>query len=238
MTKTGMFNFDDLVTVIRQVHEHLLAHAGKAVNMSLTLRNWAIGCYVREYEQKGSDRAQYGKALLQKLSAALLENAGIRYHPRELRRCREFYTAYPMIGGTLSPGFEQMLPSTIRQAFTADSRQATSPIRETMPPELRVPSECLVKSLSFSHFAELLPIQDPLKRTFYEVECIQGNWSVRQLKRQIASLYFERSALSRDKETLAGMDNQLFVSKYQLELPGKDDIQRFLEERIREVGGG
>ena len=46
---------------------------------------------------------------------------------------------------------------------------------------------------------------EPPKRAFYEAECIRGNWSVRQLKRQIASLYFERSGLSRDKAKLAAM---------------------------------
>jgi predicted nuclease of restriction endonuclease-like (RecB) superfamily len=53
--------------------------------------------------------------------------------------------------------------------------------------------------------AELIIIEDPLKRAFYEIECIRGHWSVRALKRQIATLYFERSGLSKDKEKLAAM---------------------------------
>ena len=48
----------------------------------------------------------------------------------------------------------------------------------------------------------LSEIQDPLKRAFYEHELIQGCWSTRQLDRQISTLYYERSALSRDKEAL------------------------------------
>uniref|UniRef100_UPI00359FDA2C DUF1016 N-terminal domain-containing protein n=1 Tax=Methanospirillum sp. TaxID=45200 RepID=UPI00359FDA2C len=58
-------------------------------------------------------------------------------------------------------------------------------------------------NLSFSHFILLMPIDDTLKRRFYEVECVRGNWSVRELKRQIESLYFERSALSKDKKALS-----------------------------------
>jgi predicted nuclease of restriction endonuclease-like (RecB) superfamily len=50
-----------------------------------------------------------------------------------------------------------------------------------------------------------LEIDDPLKRAFYEVESIQGNWSVRELRRQVCSLYFERSGLSRDKAGLSGI---------------------------------
>jgi predicted nuclease of restriction endonuclease-like (RecB) superfamily len=45
--------------------------------------------------------------------------------------------------------------------------------------------------LSFTHLAELITVEDPLKRAFYEIECIRGHWSVRALKRQIATLYFE-----------------------------------------------
>ena len=199
-------DFDSLVVAIQQVHEHCAAEAGKAVNASLTWRNWAIGCYIREYEQKGADRAQYGKDLLSRVSEELREQGSVSYHPRELRRCREFYVAYPQIGGTLSSGFDAILPRAARDSASPKSAGATPPgIRGTLSPELQTPAERLIKSLSFSHFAELIPIDDPAKRAFFEVECIRGNWSVRELKRQIGSLYFERSALSQHKESLAAL---------------------------------
>ena len=71
------------------------------------------------------------------------------------------------------------------------------------PPKRESINPVLLKRLSFSHFVELIKINDPLKRQFYETECMQGIWSVRELKRQIASQYYERSALSTDKEGLA-----------------------------------
>ena len=61
----------------------------------------------------------------------------------------------------------------------------------------------LVSKLSFTHLSLLLPIEDPLKRRFYEVECIKGTWSVRELKRQIDTLYYERSGISRKPEMLS-----------------------------------
>ncbi len=73
----------------------------------------------------------------------------------------------------------------------------------TLSPELAIPPQRLVQSLSFSHFAELVTVSEPLKRRFYEVECLRGNWSVRKLKRQVASPYYERSGLSTDKNKLA-----------------------------------
>jgi predicted nuclease of restriction endonuclease-like (RecB) superfamily len=63
----------------------------------------------------------------------------------------------------------------------------------------------LLSHLSFSHIVELIKIDDELKRAFYELECAKGVWSVRELKRQIESLYFERSGLSKDKEKLSAM---------------------------------
>ena len=81
-------------------------------------------------------------------------------------------------------------------------------IRETLTPELGAPGQVLLSQLSFTHLEQLIAIEDPLKRAFYEIECIRGNWSVRDLKRQLATLYFERSGLSKDKEKLAAMVQQ------------------------------
>jgi len=66
---------------------------------------------------------------------------------------------------------------------------------ESATPKLEVPGKKLIEKLSFTHLAELIKIEDNLKRTFYEIECIKGCWSVRELKRQISSLYYERSGL-------------------------------------------
>lgn len=72
--------------------------------------------------------------------------------------------------------------------------------RESLSP---VSGETLVKQLSFSHIAELIQQESLEKRAFYEAECIRGTWSVRELRRQIASLLYERSELSIDKQKLA-----------------------------------
>ncbi len=187
------FSFDDLVHTIQQVHDKLAGEAAKAVNVSLTLRNWMIGFYIREYELDGSDRATYGEQLLEKLAYQLQKTGIKRVETRELRRYRQFYLAYPQMRETLNPEFTAMLPALDR----------AKPKRETVTPELATSGITLIEKLSFSHLAELLKLDDKSKRAFYEIECMCGNWSVRELKRQIASLYYERSGLSRDKEKLA-----------------------------------
>lgn len=62
--------------------------------------------------------------------------------------------------------------------------------------------------LSWSHYCELLQISDADKRSFYEKECVNSNWSVRELKRQIDTSYFERLLLSKgdaNKETVLSL---------------------------------
>ena len=110
MNKRNELNFDSLISAIRQVHEHLAAQAGKAVNISLTLRNWLVGCYIREYEQNGSDRAYYGEKLLERLAESLKEQGLERMEPRELRRYRQFYQVYPQIRETVTPKLHNLLP--------------------------------------------------------------------------------------------------------------------------------
>ena len=67
---------------------------------------------------------------------------------------------------------------------------------------MQIPPEQLVQQLSYSHLELIVDLDDDLKRAFYTIESIRGNWSVRELKRQIGSLYYERSGLSTNKEKL------------------------------------
>jgi hypothetical protein len=95
--------FEDLVRSIREVDRDLVALAKRAVNVNATLQNWAIGCYIVEYEQRGGDRASYGDRLLTGLSERLVQDNVSRAEERELRRYRLFYQTYPQIREALSP---------------------------------------------------------------------------------------------------------------------------------------
>jgi predicted nuclease of restriction endonuclease-like (RecB) superfamily len=204
--KKDIMTFDHLVESIRQVHAHLAAQAGKAVNISLTLRNWAFGFYIREYEQNGADRAEYGEALLDALSERLTQSGLDGVAARSLRLYRQFYSIYPQIRRTVSAKSSfHSLSDSIWQTLSAKSGELSrrNEISGTVSQKLGMPAEELAKKLSFSHFAELIAIDDELKRAFYEVEALRGNWSVRELKRQINSLYYERSGLSKDKQKLS-----------------------------------
>jgi hypothetical protein len=198
-------SFDSLVSTIVHLHQQTKDVATKAVNVALTMRNWLIGCRIVEFEQQGNDRAAYGEKLLPAL-AERLSAAGLkRVDVRELRRFRLLYEVYPQIRESLTP---ELVASLGVGALQAPLKALPMPKRETPSPETQIGetvSPELIRCLSFSHLAELIELADTTQRRFYEVESIRGNWSVRELRRQIASLYYERSGLSKDKAELSAI---------------------------------
>ena len=190
-------SFEQLVAAIGQIHAELAAQASRAVNTSLTLRNWLIGCYIAEYELNGSDRAAYGDKVLSALAGRLHDVSNC--NRRQLYDYLRFYRTYPQIVQTLSAQLRPLLPlSKLDQSEKVPTPSA----------QLEFPSDTLLSHLSYSMFKLLVGLNDATKRSFYEVESIQGNWSVRELKRQIHTLYYERSGLSRDKQKLSKLAHQ------------------------------
>jgi len=210
-------NFEELVNSIYQTHCFLQENAIKAINYNLTVRNWLIGYYIVEYEQGGQDRAKYGETLLEEL-AKILKNRGLKgLHRRALNTCRIFYQVYPQIWLTLSAKLQNtdfqsnMLPLT---AFSEKS-QTLSGFLEVpeekniwltasakLENDMTLPAELLLSRLSYSHFIELIRIEDDLQRLFYEVETIKNNWNIRELRRAIDTSLAFRTAMSTNKEAI------------------------------------
>lgn len=182
-------DFAALVDAIRQVHQQSAATAGRAVNVALTLRNWLIGAYIHHYELHGQDRARYGEGLFSALAERLGSLGVPNCNKSRLYRYRDFFIVYPQIVAALSPQFRKLLPKDT-------ARRTLRKVASSSP----LSGQEIVNSLSYSHIELLLELDDPLRRAFYEVECMRGNWSVRELRRQVSTLYFERSGLSKDKK--------------------------------------
>ncbi len=68
--------------------------------------------------------------------------------------------------------------------------------------------QTLSAKLSWSHYVELLKIDDPIERSFYLKECEQENWGVRELRRQMRSMLFQRLALSKDKKEVLRLSEE------------------------------
>ena len=92
-------DFNSLVGRINSVQDALQAQAAHAVNLSLTARNWLIGYYIVEFEQKGEDRAKYGENLLKKLAQSL-NRRGLG--ERRLYEYRLVYQIYPQLGDVIA----------------------------------------------------------------------------------------------------------------------------------------
>jgi hypothetical protein len=92
-----------LVRMITEIHHQLVGRATKAVNVSLTLRNWLIGLSIQNYDLEGKDRAAYGDRLFSKLAGDLTSRGISNCSRRQLYRYRDFYLAYLHIVGSLPP---------------------------------------------------------------------------------------------------------------------------------------
>lgn len=202
--------FDKLVDRIIVVDDSLRQQAAHAVNCLLTSRNWLIGCYIVEFEQNGADRAQYGEQLLKKL-AKRIDRKGMEW--RRLYEYRTFYNVYPQLKEEILSylrGQRQNIPNDRNlQSLTAISYMLENDDYIILRPLVAISRESwmvapsrLFHCISYSSLQILSEIRDSLKRSFYEHELIQYCWSKRQLDHQISSLYYERSALSRNKEAL------------------------------------
>ena len=189
--------FEILAERVKDVHNATSSIAKGAVNQLLTIRNWAIGCYIVEYEQEGCDRAKYGARLLQNLADEL----SIKGLDRQLlNACRMFYVKYPQICATVSHKLQGI--DYFPENLVVIKKKIREAICETVSRKFETPPELLVTRLSFSHIKEIMTIDDPMERSFYELECIKGTWSVRELRRQIDTKLYFRSGISKKPELL------------------------------------
>lgn len=172
-----------------------------AISINTTVKNtyWNVGRYIVEFEQKGASRAKYGSSLLTKLSQMLRLRVGRGYSRPNLNNMRKFYLMYPI-------------------CQTSDK-------------------------LSWSHICELITVDDPLEREFYEKECVACNWDVRSLHRQMESGLFLRLAASKDKQGILQLAREgqtvqkpqdVVKSTYTLEFLGLEDqySESELEQRL------
>lgn len=223
-----MENFKILTTSIEVVHTQLQSQACKSVNNLLTIRNWIIGNYIVEFEQNGQNRAKYGSNLLSDLARSL-KIKGLT--APELSRCRQFYNCYPTILGSVSQELRLLIPQNIFGSVIQKLTQESNEVGKSGS----VSVDLLIERLSFSHFVELIKIGDILKRTFYELECIKGIWSVRELKRQIGSLYYERSGLSNKPEKLSELTQKHIIPSKSTDIIKNIYAFDFLDLKVKDV---
>ncbi len=171
--------------VVRLIRESRQA-SSRVVNALMTTTYWLIGYHIVEYEQKGKRRAGYGEELLRRMAADLTTRCGRGFSLSNLKQFRQFYLAYPhALKGRTTSG--------LLGAGATGKGQTPSGLSAETPARLPLP---------WSSYARLLSVRNEKARSFYEAEALRSGWSVRQLDRQINSMFYERTALSRDKAAM------------------------------------
>lgn len=187
-TNTETERIDALFERISSLIEQSRAIVYRSVNAAEVKTRYEVGRYIFEDEQQG-ERAAYGKNILKNLSSRLIEKYGKDWSYDTLKRCRFFYQAYEnaVIGAT-------PLPLLGEKAETVDNKEIPNSCNDNAP--IRLPRF----TLQWSHYLVLMRIENIEARSFYEIECMQQQWSVEELRRQVGSSLYERLALSRNKD--------------------------------------
>ena len=237
-------NFDSLVHTIHSVQDALQEQAAHAVNLALTARNWLIGYYIVEFEQRGEDRAEYGEQLLKKLETSIKKKGMTERRFREFRR---LYIVYPQLGSevakylvSLPIGFRNLLNNSVKEIRQTSAKSQIPAIRRTsaelvVAEDWMLPAEMLFNRISYSNLSLISQIDDPVKRSFYEIENIKGCWSNRELDRQISSSFFERSGLSKNKAALSAMVKQEAVKLTPVDILHEPVTLEFLGFKSKET---
>ena len=173
--------------------------AFQVVNTLLLDTYWKIGQDIVEFEQGGNAKSEYGSSLLEHLSKDLSLRFGKGFSVSNISRFRQFYLSYP-IYATLSHKLDS-------------SDKELAPYK---PDDLI--GATVSHQLTWSHYLELLKIDDPLERSFYEKQCVHDNWSVRELKRQKETALFLRLATGKNKEEV------LRLAKHGLQVQTAEDL--------------
>lgn len=210
-------SFDELTKIIRDTHDAAQTTAVKAINRMQTMRNWLYGYYIIEFEQHGKDRAEYGTQLLKRLEERV-NRKGLT--ETLFKNSRKFYRLYPQmvenIIGVISPTVSDKLLESKDASVLCDTQMTENEHVEKSPTVsdgFRTTGQMIISRLSFSHIVEIMTVDDPLARFFYEQECIKCTWSVRELRRQISTNLYVRTGISSNPEkmlslpSLQGHDN-------------------------------
>jgi len=189
--------YEDLLGNVAHLLEHARRASARAVNALVTATYWEIGRRIVQFEQGGKARAEYGEALVDRLSADLTARFGRGFSVRNVWQMRAFYLAWP---NPQTPSAESGAAGILQTVSAESANRAIiqnpsgeSTLLATLARAFRLPWSAYVRLLSLKHEEA---------RRFYEAEALRGGWSVRQLGRQIQSQFYERTALSRNKAAM------------------------------------
>jgi predicted nuclease of restriction endonuclease-like (RecB) superfamily len=192
---------------IRELIAGARTTVARGVDLVQVHTNFEIGRRIVQEEQRGKDRAAYGKEVIKALADRLTGEFGKGFSTSNLAYMRTFYLLYedrsPIFQTVTGKSGPAQIGQSVTGQFDAPSKSQTVSgqlaIFQTLSGILGSPPPRPF-TLSWSHYVFLIGVDNPNERSFYEIEATKQNWTLRQLKRQFDSGLYERLALSRDKE--------------------------------------
>ena len=169
--------YDAMFLGVVELLERARRTSARAVNTIMTVTYWEAGRRIVEYEQGGVAKAEYGASLITRVSLDLTARFGRGFSKRNVEQMRLFYLTWPIAQMTSA----QFKESTLAKCSTASS---------------------ISFPLPWSQYVRLMSVKTTEARSFYETESLRGGWTGPQLDRQISTLFYERTALSRNKAAM------------------------------------
>ncbi len=185
--------YEDTCTIIEDTRQY----AYRAVNISLTIRNWLLGKRIAKDELDGADRAEYGKGIIKVLAKDLSAKYGKGLDFSSLYQYIRFYRLFPEILDAVSP------KSRITNA------KHTREILDAVSPTIERVTAVRTQLLPWTHYRELIRVENAEARKWYEQEALREMWSTRTLHRNIGSQYYFRLLQSAHKEKVADEMHEL-----------------------------
>lgn len=179
--------YDDFLKEIIELFEKARHISVRAVNSVMTAFYWDVGRRIVLREQGGKEKADYGKQIIDNLARDMTARYGRGFGKRNVFQMRALYLNYQTISQTAS---------------TKLGSGKTKPKVQTLSAQFDLVELASHFPLPWSHYVKLLAVKSDDARAFYEAEALRGGWTVRQLDRQINSLFYERTALSRNKAAM------------------------------------
>ena len=172
-------SLNTLITDSIELIQYARQITAKQVNLIQLMTYYSLGKWIVEEQQEGKERARYGKQILKKLSESLTKEFGRGFSETNLEYARKFYITYA-----------ERISQTLFEEFAIKKSQTVFKKLDKEQPFV----------VSWSHYLQLMRIENVDERKFYEIESAKSNWGVRTLQRQYNSSLYERLALSRDKD--------------------------------------
>lgn len=192
--------------------ENARTNAKAAIDLSMVYAYFEVGRMIVEEEQKGEERAEYGKQVITRLSEYLKQHFGKGFSVTNLKQMRQFYKTYSIdkIGQKLSDQFPNLPTVSTGRKFV----------------------------LGWSHYLKLMRIENIDERHFYEIEAAQNHWGLKELERQFDSALYQRLVLSRDKDKVRELSevgqviesaSDMLKDPYILEFTGLEELPKYSE---------